>query len=141
MCLLAKVGVQTVSDEIPERREIIRSSLITILLSVVTLAIALTFWVWSTNVVASPLDAINDINPFITVLIEVLTLFGFYVFATVTIVNLRLYFTKVRAGWLELISMLIIVGLIAWFTFGSWVTGATLALSIGFIGYLYLLQD
>ncbi len=141
ICHVVKVGVDTVSDEIPERSEIIRSSIITILLAAIFLVIAMAFWIWSAPGVTSPISALNDINPYITILLEIFIMLGFYVFATVTIINLRLYLTKVRAGWLELILMLIIVGAMSWLMFGSWVGGASIALSIGFIGYLYLLQD
>ena len=89
----------------------------------------------------SPVGALNDINPYITFVLEILVMFGIFVFATVTVVNLRLQLTGVRAGWLEVIIMLVVVTAIAWLAFEANAAGATLILSLGFVGYLYLLQE
>jgi hypothetical protein len=66
--------LRTVSDETPERSEMMRSTIITVLLTVVFFVIGLAFWAWSSPEVidTSPVGAINEMNPALTVLIEVL---------------------------------------------------------------------
>jgi hypothetical protein len=129
-----------VSDEIPSREEIIRSTLITVILASIFLTFSILFWAWK-SLDDSPITFLNDINTFLPVIFEVLILFGAFISLTVTIVNLRLYLTKIRSGWLEIIFMLALIVIIAYAMFTWDVAVATLLLSLGFIAYLYLLQD
>ena len=139
----SEVGVNTVSDETPERREMIRSSVITVALSVILLILGLTFWAWSSPDVidTSPVGWLNGISPYLTVVLEVFMMLGFFVFLVVTVINLRLFFTGIRAGWTEVILVWIVVGAMSWLMFGAAAGAATAILSMGFIVYLYLLQD
>jgi len=132
-----------VSDDIPERSEMVRSTAITIILTVVFLILGLAFWAWSSPdiIESSPIGVLNSMNPFVTVLIESLTMFGMFVFLLVTAINLRLFLSNVRAGWLEVIVIFIVVTAMAWLMFGSGVGGVTAILSLGFVVYLYLLQE
>lgn len=132
-----------VSDDVPERNEMIRSAVITIFLTVVFLVIGLTLWVWSSPdiIEISPIGALNDFNPFLTVLIEALSMLFVFIFLSVTVVNLRLFITQVRAGWFEIITLFIIVTAMSWLMFGAAVGGVTAIFSLGFIVYLYLLQE
>jgi len=132
-----------VSDDIPERREMIRSTVITILLTVVFLILGLAFWAWSSPAVidTSPIGVLNSINPFVTVLIESLTMLGMFIFFSVTVINLRLFISNVRAGWFEVIAIFILIIAMSWLMFGSGVGGVTAVLSLGFVVYLYLLQE
>jgi hypothetical protein len=132
-----------VSDDVPERSEMIRSAVITIMFSVVFLIIGLALWAWSSpDVIAtSPVGAINSFNSYVTVIIEALTMLGMFIFLSVTVINIRLFISEVRAGWLEVISVYILAVAISWLMFGSAVGGVTAVLSLGFIVYLYLLQD
>ncbi|MFW9793265.1 MAG: hypothetical protein ACFFEE_03095 [Candidatus Thorarchaeota archaeon] len=84
------------SDETPERSELVRSSIITIIFTVIFLVLGLSLWAWSSPDVidTSPVGALNEINPAVTVLIEVLVMFGFFVFLSVTVINLRLMMTQ-----------------------------------------------
>ncbi|MFX1482001.1 MAG: hypothetical protein ACFFCP_02320 [Promethearchaeota archaeon] len=131
------------SDEMPERRDLTRSSIITIFFTVLFLILGLTLWAWSSPevIASSPVGTINAINPAITVLIEVLVMFGFFIFLSVTVINLRLMLSDVRAGWAEVIVVLIFLAIMAFAMFGVFVGSASIVLSLGFVVYLYLLQD
>jgi len=132
-----------VSDETPERSEMMRSSIITILLTVVFFVIGLAFWAWSSPDVidTSPVGAINELNPAVTVLIEVLVMVMAFIFLSVTVINMKLMFTSIRAGWTEVIAIVIIIAIVTSAMFGLFVGAATVVLSLGFVVYLYLLQE
>ncbi len=131
------------SDDIPERREMIRSTAITTILTVAFMIIALTLWAWTSlsEVETSPIDILNDFNPYVTILIEALTMLGVFIFLSVTVFNLRLFISNIRAGWLEVIVIFILVIAMSWLMFGSGVGGVSAVLSLGFVVYLYLLQE
>jgi len=131
------------SDEIPERSEIIRSTIITIILTVVLLSVGLALWAWSAPDVinTSPVGALNDMNPFLVLIIEILVMSGMFLFLTITVVNIRLYMTQIRAGWTELILLLIVVFVMTFLMFESGVAIVTLLLSLAIIVYLYMLQE
>ena len=131
------------SDETPERREMIRSTIITVLLTVVFFVIGLAFWAWSSPEVidTSPVGAINEMNPALTVLIEVVVMVMAFIFLSVTVINLRLMLTNIRAGWIEVIAILIVIAIASSAMFTLFVGAATVILSLGFVVYLYLLQD
>ena len=126
-----------------ERSEDVRSAVITIILTVVFLVIGLALWLWSSPDIidTSPIGAMNSFNPYVTVIIESLTMLGMFIFLSVTVINLRLFISEVRAGWIEVISVFILVVAISWLMFGAAVGGVTAILSLGFIVYLYLLQE
>jgi hypothetical protein len=132
-----------VSEDIPERSEMIRSAVITVILTVVFLVIGLVFWMWSsTDIIdTSPVGALNDINPFLTGIIEAVTMLGFFIFLSVTVINLRMFLSEVRAGWFEVISVYILVVAMTWLMFGAAVGGVTAIFCLGFVVYLYLLQE
>jgi len=132
-----------VSDETPERSEMMRSTIITVLLTVVFFVIGLAFWAWSSPEVidTSPVGAINEMNPALTVLIEVLVMVMAFIFLSVTAINLKLMLTNIRAGWTEVIVILIVMAIMSSAMFGLFVGAATVVLSLGFVVYLYLLQD
>lgn len=129
------------SDEIPERREVWRSTILSALFAAVLLILAIAFWAWSAPGVDTPVSFLNSINPFIAVVFEILLMLGFFILITVTVVNLRLGLTEIRAGWTEIITMLILVTILSWVMFGVNVSGASVILSLAFVVYLYLLQD
>lgn len=133
------------SDEIPERSEIIRSTIITVILTVVLLSLGLALWAWSSPGVIeaelSPIDVLNDINPFLAPIIEILVMSGMFLFLTITVVNIRLYLTQIRAGWTELILLLIVVFVMTFLMFESGVAIVTLLLSLAIVVYLYMLQE
>ena len=131
------------SDDIPERREMIRSTAITIILTVVFLILGLAFWAWSSPdiIESSPIGILNSMNLYVTVLIESLTMLGMFIFLSVTVINIRLFISNVRAGWLEVIVIFILVIAMSWLMFGSGVGGVSAVLSLGFVVYLYLLQE
>lgn len=135
--------LRTVSDETPERSEMMRSTIITVLLTVVFFVIGLAFWAWSSPEVidTSPVGAINEMNPALTVLIEVLVMVMAFIFLSVTAINLKLMLTNIRAGWTEVIVILIVMAIMSSAMFGLFVGAATVVLSLGFVVYLYLLQD
>ena len=126
-----------------ERSEDVRSAVITIILTVVFLVIGLALWLWSSPDIidTSPIGVMNSFNPYVTVIIESLTMLGMFIFLSVTVVNLRLFISEVRAGWIEVISVFILVVAMSWLMFGAAVGGVTAILSLGFIVYLYLLQE
>jgi hypothetical protein len=132
-----------VSDDIPERSEMVRSTAITIILTVVFLILGLAFWAWSSPEVieTSPIGVLSSMNPFVTVLIESLTMLAMFIFLSVTVINLRLFISNVRAGWFEVIALFILVTIMTWLMFGSGVGSVTAILSLGFVVYLYLLQE
>ena len=121
----------------------IRSAVITIIFTVVFLIIGLALWIWSAEdiIATSPVGAINAFNPFLTVLLEALTMLAMFIFLSVSVINMRMFLSEVRAGWLEVISVYIIVVAISWAMFGAAVGGVTAILSLGFVVYLYLLQE
>ncbi|MFX1559638.1 MAG: hypothetical protein ACFFBL_03555 [Promethearchaeota archaeon] len=131
------------SDETPERSELIRSTIITIFLTTVFFILGLALWAWSSPEVidSSPVGAINELNPALTVLIEVLVMVMAFIFLSVTVINLRLMLTNIRAGWAEVIVLLIIIAIASSAMFNLFVGAATVILSLGFVVYLYLLQD
>jgi len=132
-----------VSDETPERSEMMRSMIITVLLTVVFFVLGLAFWAWSSPEVieTSPVGAINAINPSVTVLIEVLVMVMTFIFLSVTVINLRLMLTNLRAGWSEVVIVLIVITIASSAMFGFFVGAITVVLSLGFVVYLYLLQE
>lgn len=131
------------SDEIPERSEIVRSTIITVILTVVLLSLGLALWAWSAPEVidTSPVGALNDMNPFLVLIIEILVMSGMFLFLTITVVNIRLYLTQIRSGWTELILLLIVVFVMTFLMFESGVAIVTLLLSLAVIVYLYMLQE
>ena len=133
------------SDEIPERSEIIRSTIITVILTVVLLIVGLALWAWSSpeviEIELSPIDILNDMNPFLAPIIEILVMSGMFLFLTITVVNIRLYLTQIRAGWTELILLLIVVFVMTFLMFESGVAIVTLLLSLAIVVYLYMLQE
>jgi hypothetical protein len=110
---------------------------------VVLLSIGLALWAWSAPEVidTSPVGALNDMNPFLVLIIEILVMSGMFLFLTITIVNIRLYLTQIRAGWTELILLLIVVFVMTFLMFESGVAIVTLLLSSAAIVYLYMLQE
>jgi hypothetical protein len=66
---------------------------------------------------------------------------GMFIFLSVTVLNLRLFLSNVRGGWFEVIFLFILLLVISWLMFGSGVGGVTAVLSLGFVVYLYLLQE
>ncbi len=131
------------SDAVSERSDNVRSAVITIILTVVFLVIGLALWVWSSPDIidTSPIGALNSLNPYVTVIIESLTMLGMFIFLSVTVINLKLFLSEVRAGWLELILVFLLVVAMSWVMFGTAVGGVTAILSLGFVVYLYLLQE
>ncbi|MFX1368504.1 MAG: hypothetical protein ACFFAY_07910 [Promethearchaeota archaeon] len=131
------------SDELPERDEIIRSTVITVILTAILLIVSLAFWAWSAEevIASSPVGALNAMNPFLAPLIEILAMFGVFVFLTVTAVNLRLFLTRLRSGWFEIILLVIIVTIMTYLMFGTNVAAVETLLSLAFVVYLYLLQE
>lgn len=132
----------TVSDEI-EKKEFVRSTIITVVFSLVFSILGVAFWYWSTPEVidTSPVNSLLEINAFLVPVIETLLMVGFFIALVITFINSRLYFTGIRAGWLETIFTLILVTAISWAMFEVNVGIATLVISIGFIVYIYMLQD
>jgi hypothetical protein len=105
--------------------------------------LGISLWAWSSPEIidSSPVGALNAINPAITVLLEVLVMLGFFVFLSVTVINLKLFLTEIRAGWTEVIVVLIVLAIMASTMFGVFVGAASVILSLGFVVYLYLLQE
>ena len=132
----------TVSDAI-EKKEFVRSTIITVIFSLVFLILGVAFWYWSTPEVidTSPVNWLLETNPVLVPVIEILLMVGFFIALITTIINSRLYFTEIRAGWLEIIFTLILVTAISWAMFDSNIGIAALVISIGFVVYLYMLQD
>ena len=131
----------TVSDEVPAREEIIRSTILTSILTSVFVILSVLFWAWAGLTEETPLDALNEMNVFLVYGLEVLFMFGMFVFLTVTVINLRHYLTRIRSGWLEIIALLIIAVVISYFMFETGVAAASFLLDLGFVAYIYLLQD
>ena len=131
------------SDDVPDRSETIRSAAITVIFSVVFLIIGLAFWAWSFPDIidTSPVGVINAFNPYVTVIIEALAMLGMFIFLSVTVINAKLFLSGIRAGWMEVIAVFIVVVAISWVMFGVAVGGVTAVLSLGFVVYLYLLQE
>ena len=105
--------------------------------------LGLAFWAWSSPEVieTSPVGALNDFNPAVTVVLEVLIMFLVFVFLSVSVINLRLALTNIRAGWTEVIIVLIFLAITSTAMFNLFVGSVTVILSLGFVVYLYLLQD
>ena len=64
-----------------------------------------------------------------------------FIFISVTAINLKLMLTNIRAGWTEVIIILIFIAIVTSAMFGVFVASATVVLSLGFVVYLYLLQE
>ncbi len=131
------------SDDVPDRSETIRSAVITVILTVVFLIVGLAFWAWSFPDIidTSLVGAINSFNPYVTLMIEALAMLGMFIFLSVTVINMKLFLSGIRAGWMEVILVFIVVVAISWVMFGTAVGGVTAVLSLGFVVYLYLLQE
>jgi hypothetical protein len=110
---------------------------------VVLLSLGLAFWAWSAPDVigTSPVGALNDMNPFLVLIIEILVMSGVFVFLTITVINIRLFLTQIRAGWTEIILLLIIIFVMAFLMFEPGVAIVTLLLSLAFVVYLYMVQE
>jgi len=132
-----------VSDDTPERGEVIRSTVITLVFTVVFLILGLTFWAWSSPdiIETSPIGILSEMNLYVTVLLESLTMVGIFIFLSVTVITLKHFISGVRAGWFEVILVFITVAAMAWLMFGSAVGGTTAIFSLGFVVYLYWLQQ
>ncbi len=130
------------SAEQPERSVVIRSTIVTAVLTIVFLTLALLFWGWSSAdiVEETPVGWLRNYNEYVLYVLEILSLFLTYVFLTTTVVNLKLGFTGVRAGWTELVLILILIAGIAYAMFGGNIMAVTVVAMLAFIGYLYLLQ-
>lgn len=129
------------SDDIPERDEIVRSTIITVFLTAIFLIIGILFWAWSVMEGESPVTMLNELNSAVVPIIEVLVGVMFFLFLLTTVVNLRHYMTKLRAGWLEIIMIYLIATAIFWLMFGSGVGMAIAVISLGFVAYIYMLQE
>ncbi len=129
------------SDEVPAREEIIRSTVVTVILASVFIILGVLFWAWAGLTEDTPLTAIEEMNIFILYGLEVLFMFGMFVFLTVTVINLRHYLTRIRSGWLEIIVLLIISVVISYLMFQEGVAAASTLLDLGFIVYIYLMQE
>ena len=129
------------SVDIPERSEIVRSTIITVVLASILLTIGVLFWFWAQPDVISPIADLSEANPYLIAILEVLFMFGAFIFLTVTIVNLRLFYTQIRSGWLDIIVILIIMVALTYAMFQESVAMFTLLFDLGFIVYLYLLQE
>lgn len=139
----SKVGVKKVSEETPEGSTMLRSSIITIMLTALFLILGLALWAWSSPDVidSSPVGALNAINPAVTIAIEVLVMLMFFIFLSVSVINLRLMLTEIRSGWTDVIILLIALAIMASTMFGIFVGAASVMVSLGFVVYLYLLQE
>ena len=129
------------SDDIPERNEIVRSTIITTFLTAIFLIIGILFWVWSATGVENPVTILNELNSAVVPIIEVLVGVMFFLFLLTTVVNLRHYLTRLRAGWLEIIIIYIAATAMSWLMFNSGVGLATAVISLGFVAYIYMLQE
>ena len=129
------------SVDIPERSEIVRSTIITVLLASVFLTLGALFWYWAQPDVISPIADLSDANPYLLSILEVLFMFAAFIFVTVTITNLRLFYTQIRSGWLDVIVILIIMVALTYVMFQENIALFTLLFDLGFIVYLYLLQE
>ncbi len=130
-------------SEVPDRDKFIISTTITVILTVVPLVIAIAFWAWSSPDVinTSPVGAIKALNEYLLYGIEIILMTGTFAFFIVTVLNLKFGLTGRRGGWSEVITSLLIIGVLTYAMFGIGVAGATTVLSIGFVVYLYLLQE
>ncbi len=129
------------SDEIPDRSEILRSTIITTVFTALFIALSVIFWWWSTLEGTTPLTELNNINNFMAPILEVAFMGFSFFFLTVTVVNLQLYLTQMRAGWMEIIILLAAITIMSYFMFGLEVTAASFAICLAFIAYIYLIQD
>jgi cation transport ATPase len=130
-----------VSDEVPAREEIVRSTIVSMILASVFIILSVLFWVWDSLPEDTPLTALKNINPFIPIGLEVLFMFGMFIFLSVTVINLRHYLTRIRSGWLDIIILMIIATVISYAMFGEGVAAASFLIDLGFVAYLYLLQE
>ena len=129
------------SVDIPERSEIVRSTIITVILASIFLTIGVLFWSLTQPDVISPIADLNAANPYLLAILEVLVMFAAFLFITVTIVNLRLFYTQIRAGWLDVMVILIIMVALTYVLFQESVALFTSLFDLGFLVYLYLLQE
>ncbi len=129
------------SVDIPERSEIVRSTIITVILASIFLTIGVLFWFWAQPDVVSPIADLSEASPYLIYILEVLFMVVAFIFLTVTLVNLRLFYTQIRAGWLDVIVILIIMVVLTYVMFQEHVALFTLLFDLGFLVYLYLLQE
>lgn len=133
---------EPVSTEQLERRVVIQSTIVTTVLTILFLSLAILFWAWSSPDIVNdtPVGWLNHYNNYIPYVLEILFPSLTYVFLTTTVINAKLGFTGVRAGWTELIIILILVAGITYAMFGAAIMAVAIIAMIAFIGYLYLLQ-
>ncbi|MHA1480982.1 MAG: hypothetical protein ACTSQZ_06135 [Candidatus Thorarchaeota archaeon] len=129
------------SDDIPERDEFVRSTIISVVMTSIFFILGILFYIWTLPDVESVLTALNQSNPILVSLLEIIFMVLAFLFLTVTIVNIRLFMTQIRAGWLDIIMLLALMLVITYLMFGAEVTAASLVGDLGIITYLYLLQD
>ncbi|MBD3407905.1 MAG: hypothetical protein GF411_17425 [Candidatus Lokiarchaeota archaeon] len=130
------------SGNTPEKSELMRSNVVTILLSIILLVVALTLWAWSSPDVidTSPVGAIQDLNPWVLWGLELLVMIGFFFFASISAFNLRLMISGIRAGWTEIIVLIIIVTAMSYLMFSPELAAATFIASLGVLSYFYMIQ-
>jgi hypothetical protein len=133
---------EPVSTEQPERSVVIRSTIMTTVLTIVFLTLAILFWAWSSADIVdeTPVGWLRHYNEYILYVLEILFPSLTYVFLTTTVINVKLGFTGVRAGWTELVIILILIAGATYAMFGGAIMAATIVAMVAFIGYLYLLQ-
>lgn len=133
---------EPVSTEQLERRVVIRSTIVTTVLTILFLSLAILFWAWSSADIVrdTPVGWLKQYNEYILYVLEILFPSLTYVFLTTTVTNAKLGFTGVRAGWTELIIILILIAGVTYAMFGAAIMAVTIIAMIAFIGYLYLLQ-
>jgi len=129
------------SDDIPERDEFVRSTIISVVLTSIFFILGILFYIWTLPDVESVLTGLYESNPILVSLLEIIFMVLAFLFLIVTVVNIRLFMTQIRAGWLDVIMILALMLVITFAMFGSEVTAATLVGDLGIITYLYLLQD
>jgi len=129
------------SDDIPERDEFVRSTIISVVLTSIFFILGILFYIWTQPDVESILTGFYESNPILVSLLEIIFMVLAFLFLIVTVVNIRLFMTQIRAGWLDVIMILALMLVITFAMFGAEVTAATLVGDLGIITYLYLLQD
>ena len=129
------------SDDIPERDEFVRSTIISVVMTSIFFILGILFYIWTQPDVESVLTGLYESNPILVSLLEIIFMVLAFLFLTTTIVNIRLFMTQIRAGWLDIILILALMLVITYLMFGAEVTAATLVGDLGIITYLYLLQE
>ena len=138
-------GVTKAKERVLQRIEDRKRMLTTFIVCIAIAVICILLLILIKSELLDLQGALGSVSHLLPGLIRVLLLVAFFVSLVVGIANIREYYVYKLSGWFDIITLLVITILIAYFMFdfptGIADTLATLGGCMLFVIYLYLIQD